>query len=161
MKPKHQFREANIEDLAILCQWTLDLMAHEAVDESLELPLNSDLKNKIANWLRTLIESENALFIVAIDDNETPCGCVLGMLQMAPNDFVDFNMHGLVQMIWVEPEYRRHGIAQQLLQHMEQTFTNLDVPFCEISYSVTNQEAESFWHDNGYKPVSKTCRKFL
>ena len=136
-------------------------MKHEAIDSSLEIPLTADVDIKIANWLTALIKSDSALFIIAESENQQALGCVLGLLQVAPNDFVDCPVHGLIQMIWVTPEHRRHGLAGQLLEHMEQTFRNLDVPYCEISYSVTNDEAKGFWERNGYQAVSTTCRKFF
>ena len=161
MTPNYLFRKAESDDLDLLTQWTLELMQHEAVDDSLEVPLKPDIETKIENWLANLLKSDNALFIIAESEDNKAHGCILGLLQLAPNDFVASPIHGLIQMVWVTPEHRRHGLARQLLEHMEQTFRNLDVPYCEISYSVNNKEAKGFWLSNGYEPVSTTSRKFF
>ncbi len=161
LKSSIQFRESTASDLDILTDWTMQLMQHEAIDEKLELPLKEDVRDRISNWLGTLIESDSALFIIAEDESKQPIGCVLGLLQLVPNDFIEVQVHGLIQMIWVDPTYRRKGVAEALLNHMESTYKNLDIPYCEISYSMTNLEAESFWQKHGYSPVSVTCRKFL
>ena len=80
---------------------------------------------------------------------------------MAPNDFVDINAYGLIQMIWVEPQYRRTKLARALVEHMEEIFKNLNIPYCEISYSVVNNEAKGFWKKMDYSEFSTSCRKFL
>lgn len=161
MSHNYQFREAQPDDISLLTEWTLELMKHESVENSLEVPLKSDVDEKIAAWLSTLITSDNALYIIAETEEKVPCGCILGILQLAPNDFVDCAVHGLIQMIWVTPEFRRDGLARQLLEHMEQTFQNLEVPYCEISYSTSNEEAKGFWQTHGYEAVSTSCRKFF
>ena len=161
MTPNYLFRKAESDDLDLLTQWTLELMQHEAIDDSLEVPLKPDVDSKVENWLADLLKSDNALFIIAETEDKQPHGCILGLLQLAPNDFVVSPIHGLIQMVWVTPEHRRHGLAGQLLQHMEQTFRNLEVPYCDISYSVSNSEAEGFWQSNGYQTVSTSCRKFF
>ena len=138
MSSQYIFREATVSDLNLINQWTLDLIEHEALDASIELPLKTDYKEKVFQWLSTLINSENALFILAENTNSELHGCVLGMLQLVPNEFIDFTMQGLIQMVWVDKKYRRAGLAGQLVKQMEDSFKTLGVPYCEISFSVAN-----------------------
>lgn len=156
-----QFRQAFQADLPQLLEWTKALMAHEAIEEHLELPLKDNLDEKLNKWLETLLGNENALFIIAENADNQPSGCILGLMQLAPNDFIDFTIHGMIQMVWVEPNLRRSGLAGLLVEHMENTFRNLNIPYCEISHSMGNEEAAGFWQAKGYTPVSQTCRKFL
>jgi len=53
------------------------------------------------------------------------------------------------------------GLASQLVDYVEKTFKNIDIPYCEIQFSDTNQGAEAFWIKNGYQKVSHNCRKML
>lgn len=161
MADVYQFRLANEGDLEQLYTWTRALMDHEAIEKSLELPLKPDVDEKLKEWISALIANDSALFIIAEDESGQAYGCVLGLIQLAPNDFIDMTMHGIIQMVWVEPETRRTGLAAQLVEHMESTFKNLQIPYCEISYSITNDEARGFWQSVGYAPISQTCRKFL
>jgi len=161
MSKVYQFRQATDSDLPLLQQWTLALMDHEALPQEIELPLKADVDERIRQWIESTVNSDNALYIVAEDEQQKPCGCILGLMQLAPNDFIEHAIQGLIQMVWVIESERRHGLANQLVSHMEQTFKNLEIPFCEISFSVSNDEAKGFWLANNYQPVSQTCRKFL
>lgn len=161
MSGDYLFRQAAESDLNLLVNWTMDLMAHEALDNDLEIPLKSDIKTRIEQWINSLLKSDNALYIIADDSAGIPCGCILGIMQLAPNDFTEFTIQGLIQMVWVDESQRRNKLADQLVNHMEDTFKNLDIPYCEISFSISNQEAKGFWLTKGYQPVSQNCRKIL
>jgi ribosomal protein S18 acetylase RimI-like enzyme len=155
------YRQATQDDLDILLAWTLRLMEHERVEESLELPLKQDVSEQVSTWLSNLIENDNALIIIADDQGGKPLGGILGLVQLAANDFVDITVYGLIQMVWVDKDYRGQGIASSLVTYMEDTFKSLNIPYCEIQYSASNNEAKAFWVKTGYSTVSHTCRKFL
>jgi len=162
MTNQYHFRTASESDLPLLLKWTLALMKHEAMGDDIELPLHDNIEELLNEWLLALLSNDSALFIISDDaDSGVSKGCILGIIQLAPNSFVVHPSNGLIQMIWVEPETRRTGLAAELLTHMEQTFKNLNIPYCEINYSINNLEAESFWQSKGYQPVSQNCRKFL
>jgi len=160
----YSFREATIDDISLIKKWTDDLMNHEALDNNIELPLADDIEKLIEDWLMNLITDNNSLIIIATDEAPSPpldVGFIVGLLQLQPNNFTQFNMHGVVQMLWVDPAQRKKGLARQLVKHMEDTFINLNVPYCEIQYSDSNDEAVDFWENAGYKKISHSCRKIL
>ena len=160
----YSFREAAIDDISLIKQWTNDLMVHEALDKNTELPLADDIEQLIEDWLMNLITDNNSLIIIASDEATNPplnLGFIVGLLQLQPNNFTQFNMHGVIQMLWVDPKQRKKNLASQLLIHMEDTFKNLKVPYCDIQYSDTNKEAEAFWDKAGYTKVSHSCRKIF
>ncbi|MFT5453073.1 MAG: ribosomal protein S18 acetylase RimI-like enzyme [Enterobacterales bacterium] len=164
MPDTYSFREAKINDLPLIVKWTEDLMEHEAMDESIEISLDDNVSELVSDWLTNLITDNNSLIIIATDDSQTPAkatGLIIGYLQLQPNNFTIFNMHGVIQLVWVEKELRKTGLATQLVLHMEDTFKNLNVPYCEIQYSDSNSEAKAFWEKSGYTKVSHTCRKML
>ncbi len=163
---KHHFtfREATIEDLSLILKWTQSLMDHEAMDKDIELPLNHNIYELLEEWLKNLISDNNSLLIIATNESVNPhhtCGLIIGYLQLQPNNFTPFNMHGVIQMVWVEEDYRTKGLARQLVTHMEDTFKNLKIPYCEIQYSDANKEAKAFWEKSGYQVVSHSSRKML
>lgn len=162
MPNNYSFKEANIDDLAQILTWTLALMEHEALDESIELKLSDNISELVEEWLKNLISDDNSLIIMAIDQSlNIPKGLIIGYMQIQPNNFTNFEMHGVIQMVWVEKEQRLQGLAKELVQHMEDTFINLKIPYCEIQYSESNIEAKSFWSKAGYRLVSHSCRKML
>ena len=162
MLNNYSFREATPEDLSLILKWTEELMDHEALDISIELPLVNNISELLENWLINLIDDDNTLIIIANDEQQNiPKGIIIGYLQIQPNEFTVFEMHGVIQMVWVEKDQRKQGLAMQLVRHMEDTFKNLKVPYCEIQYSASNKEAAAFWSKVGYKQVSYNSRKML
>ena len=162
MPDNYSFREANINDLPLILKWTEELMDHEAMDKSIEISLNENISELVSDWLKNLITDNNALIIIASDDSPPPSkalGIIIGYMQLQPNNFTVFNMHGVIQMVWVEKKFRKKGLATLLVKHMEDTFKNLKIPYCEIQYSDSNSEAEAFWEKSGYQKVSHSCRK--
>lgn len=156
------FQEAELEDLPMILSWTEALMEHEALEKSIELPLKDNISLLIEEWLKKLITDENSLIIIAIEkDQKQAHGLIIGYLQLQPNEFTIFNTHGVIQLLWVVKEQRRKGLALQLLNQMEDTFKNLQIPYCEIQYSTANKEAEDFWAKSGYLVVSHNSRKML
>jgi ribosomal protein S18 acetylase RimI-like enzyme len=160
MTTDFNFREATMADLELLVTWTSELMRHERLDESIELPLANDIDGKLNTWLAGLVEDNNCLVIMA-EDAKGPCGLAIAAIQAQPNGFTPFEMHGVIQMVWVEPALRKQGLANILVGYIEQTFKALKVPYCEIQYSATNKEAEGFWAKMGYQVVSHNSRKML
>ena len=161
MPTTYSFREATLDDLPIILGWTESLMEHEALDTLFELELSSDISSQLKTWVRNLISDENTLIIIAIDDSSNaPVGVIIGYLQQQPNAFTIYESHGVIQMVWVDVHRRQQGLAAKLVQSMEETFINLSIPYCEIQYSQSNKEAESFWHKVGFHVVSHTSRKF-
>jgi len=159
---EYSFREASINDLPLILKWTEQLMDHEALADDLELPLTNNISELLQDWLKNLISDDNSLIIVAMDNIlNIPQGLIIGYLQQQPNKFSQFTLHGVIQMVWVEKEHRKKGLAKQLVIHMEDTFKNLQIPYCEIQYSDSNKEAKAFWNKLNYQPVSHNCRKFL
>ena len=161
MSNNFTFRQANLFDIPQLIQWTKSLMKHEALDGSIELPLNQNLDLHLQSWLESLITSSNALLIVSLDEDNQYAGCILGLIQEVPNEFLRINLHGVIQMIWVEPDKRRSGLAKNLVNDIEKLFLEMDIKYSEIGYSQSNVEAQKFWQKMNYTPVSITSRKIL
>lgn len=158
----YTFREANLEDLSLILKWTEELMKHESLSKNLELPLVKNVSQLVEQWLQNLITDNNSLIIIAMEEPlSIPKGVIIGYMQLQPNEFTVFNMHGIIQMVWVAKNHRQKGLAKQLVKHMEDTFKNVEIPYCEIQYSDSNEEAKAFWKKLGYQAVSHNCRKFL
>lgn len=162
MPSTYSFREATVEDLSLILKWTEALMEHEVLDKSIALPLADNISELVKDWLKNLISDDNSLIIIATDELlKSPHGLIIGYIQLQPNNFTVLNMHGVIQLVWVEKEQRKKGLALQLVNHMEDTFKNLQVPYCEIQYSASNSEAKAFWKKAGYQVISQSCRKMF
>ena len=155
------FKEASTADKELLLKWTKELMAHESVDEDLELPLVDNIDEKLEQWLENLLIDPNCLLIIASDKRLRPAGLIIAAVQAMPNDFTPLEAHGLIQMVWVDPEFRQQGLAKELVLTLEKTFEEMGIPYCEIQYSSVNVEAAIFWKKLGYQVVSYNARKFF
>ncbi len=158
------FREATVEDLPLILKWTEQLMAHESLDKTIELQLKENISQLLEEWLKNLISDNNSLIIIAIDKSKRPvcsAGLIVSYIQLQPNDFTQYALHGVIQMVWIDKKYRNNGLASQLVDYVEETFIDMSIPYCEIQYSNTNHEAEAFWHKSGYQKTSHNCRKIL
>ena len=94
MSDTYSFREANIDDLPLILKWTEDLMEHEALDKSIELPLNENIDELVSDWLKNLILDNNSLIIIATEkaqDSDKASGLIIGYLQLQPNNFTICN----------------------------------------------------------------------
>lgn len=161
MTTPYLFREANIDDLSSILNWTESLMDHEALDSIIELELSTDIAIELKTWLTNLIDDDNTLIVIAINElTKSPVGIIIGYLQSQPNKFTIYEVHGVIQMVWVDLEQRQQGLAAKLVNAIEETFVNLDIPYCEIQYSQSNTEAAAFWEKVGFQVVNHTSRKF-
>ncbi len=158
------YREATLEDWPLILKWTKQLMAHERLNNDIELQLKKNISFLLEEWLKNLIADNNSLVIITSDNSKTPpspVGLIIGLIQIQPNNFTLYEFHGVIQMIWVEQTYRNNGLASQLVSYVEESFKQMDIPYCEIQYSDTNHEAEEFWFKSGYQKVSCNSRKML
>ena len=162
MEDSYIFKEAEAGDLNQILQWTEALMEHELLSDDIELQLADNISGLLEEWIKHLIIDHNSLLIIAQDSNhQEPKGLIIGYMQAQPNNFTIFEMHGVIQMVWVEPSERKKGLARKLVAQMETTFCNLHLPYCELQYSDSNLEAKAFWDQMGYKITSHSCRKIF
>jgi GNAT superfamily N-acetyltransferase len=53
---------------------------------------------------------------------------------------------------WVEPNFRKKGIARRLCSEIEKWFGGAGEKYIELQYLVGNDEAEMSWAKLGYQP---------
>jgi len=151
------FRQANVADLDLLLTKTLELHQHE--DTGL-LPHAEHFESKLRSWLEHCLGDTNYLFILAYD-GQTFAGFVGLTSVINDNGFLKYPLKGLIQLLWVEPEFRGLGIAGQLLRMAESCLKDIGVGFIEVNYTASNQLAQSFWQKSGYSPYATTVVKLL
>lgn len=155
---KFALRQAQVDDLPLLCQWTMSLQQEETGPD--DLPVLVDLGERLYPWLENYLRDPNALLLIAETEGRA-CGFGLGFLASQPNSFTPYLFHGVIQLIWIEPAQRRHGIAAQMVNAMEDVFREHGVPYIDIQHTAVNQLATNFWQNAHYNQVAVTRRKFL
>ncbi|MDR0288014.1 MAG: GNAT family N-acetyltransferase [Clostridiales bacterium] len=83
--------------------------------------------------------------------NDKPAGFVCGEIHRS---MCYKTKHGSVGELFVEEEYRRHGIATRLIQEVEDIFKKSGIITVDIATSVNNNTAQAVYSSCGY--IGKT-----
>lgn len=150
-------RKAESHDLTQILNWTLKLHFHE--DDGSLLPHESFEEN-LAQWLEKDIKNSSSLYLIGII-NDQPVAFIAGSQVINDNGFLKSPTKGIIQLLWVEPDYRAHGIAQKLLATIEECFSEIGIGYIECTYTANNSEAKAFWQKHKFMPFSVSMRKFL
>lgn len=153
-------RQATPADQPHLLRWTMALQAYETTHGKAMLTVSENIEQHIAQWLIDLQKNSNTLILIAEADG-VPVGFILGLWQAQPNLFTIYQSHGCVQLIWVDDDYRQHGVAAQLLNQMTAVLKELGAGYIEIQHIAAHIPAVHFWQKQGYEPCGIIRRKFL
>jgi len=152
-----QIREATIEDLDIITQYTLALNQHE--DDRL-IPAHQDFEHNLKNWLALELKNSQSLFLLA-EKNNRAIGFIGASSVINDNGFLANPVKGLIQLLWVDNSVRRHNVAAKLVEEIELCFKQVGIEYIECSYTCINNVAKIFWDTLGYSGHSITARKFI
>lgn len=160
--PDYRIRTAGSNDLDYVHRAALALDRLERnPDSEFALKTRRDFPDMLQVWLTNLLADPQALALIAENCEGVSVGFILGFVQPQTNPFTVYAQHAIIQLVWVENDFRRHGIAGLLVETMETCFRELGIPYCEIQYTTQNPAAEGFWSARGYRQDHVTCRKFL
>ncbi|WP_196137296.1 GNAT family N-acetyltransferase [Aliikangiella sp. G2MR2-5] len=154
------FEQANAKDLPFLTASSLALQEFESKDEDLPLSLNKNFEKEIYAWLSEEINNPSSLLFLINSENRD-IGFAFIKILSSPNSFTEYKSFGLIQSIWIEPEYRKKNIGKQVVALAEEIFKEQNIPYYEVNFTATNKTAEDFWKQCGLRVTSKTARKFL
>jgi len=152
-KPHFAIREATEADLPVLVEFLIKLALHVA--DSGPQKLKRKEYQRLMGVLRAALEDESKRLFVA----DSPEAGLVGMgyvyvyrsqgiwEQVDPEEY----RTGVIDDVWVEPEYRGLGIFKALLKRL--------VAFAEahhahdliLEYSATNRQARAVWTRLGFK----------
>jgi ribosomal-protein-alanine acetyltransferase len=102
-------------------------------------------KQHIAN----LLSDYNCISLVA-KTNGKIVGFIIGMIHIERNALV-----GHILTVDVSPSHRRRGIAQRLLQKLEEIFKEKGVKSCRLEVREDNIAALKLYQKLGYKKIGK------
>jgi ribosomal-protein-alanine N-acetyltransferase len=100
-----------------------------------------------ARVMQQFAEARNALTVVG--ENEAT-GEIAGFC-IAHVERAGKGLRAYVVTLDVAPQYRRHGLARQMMQHMEQQAAEAGCASVELHVSVENAGAIAFYDAEGYE----------
>lgn len=163
-KMKNQFaiRRAVLSDLDVLVEFLAKLALHVAGEKIRSL--KNEERDRLMSVLRSSLADPDKLLVVA----ETSTARLVGMgyIYVWRNqgiweqaEEVEFKS-GIIDDVWVEPDYRKLGIFSAILQELVAFAECHDIDELILEYAVSNKEAAATWTKLGFKPTGVRAAAF-
>jgi ribosomal protein S18 acetylase RimI-like enzyme len=126
------YRPLNPDDHAVICTHR-NLMFTEMGKDPVELAQAMDL---YAAWLTPRLADGSYFGFLVEDGKEVIAGVGLRILDFAPGpNHPSADQRGYVLDVYVQPQYRGQGIANQLMQHAEDELRGRGVTYATLHAS--------------------------
>ena len=108
-------------------------------------------------FLTSLIARE--LLILAVDEDQN----IIGMGTISPDNFFLDGGPSIwnVADVWVDNNYRKNGVATELVNSLEKIALNLGADEIRLDVYSKNREAFALYYSLGYGALKETLRKKL
>ncbi|EBA01387.1 Predicted acetyltransferase [Marinobacter sp. ELB17] len=155
-------REAREEDLPVLVDFLAKLALH--VSGAPPQNLRKNEHNRLLNVLRSSLGDDNKLLTVA----ENPDAGIIGMGYIyvwhsqgiwEQAEALVYKS-GIIDDVWVEPEFRNLGIFRALLQELVGFAESHHVHELILEYAESNKEAKAAWAKLGFKTTGIRAAAF-
>ena len=152
---KYQIREAVEDDLTILVKFLAKLALH--VSGAQPQNLKEDEHERLIAVLRSSITDDNKRLLVADVAGQGPVG--MGYVYLFHSQGIwEQTSHqelksGIIDDVWIEPEFRKMGIFQDLLRELVEFAHTRNASDLLVEYSASNKEAAAAWTRLGFNTV--------
>jgi len=146
-------RRATTADQEKILNLRIKLQQHVEQSNPLIWRITKAGRQKLVHDVSHLLTNDTSLVLVAEQDNNIvgfAYGQILKRIEYEPNEA------GIIGMIFVLENYRRHGIGTQLIHKLCKYFEVENVSHISLRYVLGNKEAEAFWQHLGFKPIIYT-----
>ena len=148
-------RKALVSDIDVLVQCHKRFMEHHInIDKRFLLRQGVE-----KNWKKQILDSLNDPFtlILVAEVDSIIAGCSYTIIKNGAKDFGPEKI-GYLCDVFVEPDYRRQGIAHQFLSAAQKWLQENEINTIEASWSVHCVEAQNCWRSLGFIPLSTSGR---
>jgi len=100
-------------------------------------------------FLREMLESEDAIVLVAVDN-----GRIVGYSSSRISEHpptLEHDNYGEITDMAVTAEYQRKGIGERMLKRICEWFESRNIDRIELSAAANNQISYSFWKKHGFQ----------
>lgn len=118
-----------------------------------------------SGWIKRASTNDEAFFAIAYPLNadskpqlDKPAGYVTGSFHQEAPLFIQ-NRFGYIADLWVEPDYRRHQIGQQLLDAAFDWFKTQNIDRVQLEVDVNNAGGLNFWRKMGFEDFEIVMRR--
>jgi GNAT superfamily N-acetyltransferase len=144
-------REAVADDLdALIRLHGLFMEHHVACDD--RFTLRSGVTEKWRERISAAVDDPETLVLVAVEGTDF-VGCAYTLIRPGAMDFGPDRI-GYLCDVFVEPRYRRNGIARRFLSASQSWLREREIHTIEASWAVGSDEAQCTWPSLGLTPIS-------
>ena len=147
-------KEAIKEDVKEINNLLTDLIQDERqYDENIN-------KNYIVkNYYEQFLDKKDSCIIVAKDENNTILGYGFGFIMDHGN--VYDNKMAQLDAVYIKPEYRKKGIARQIIQYFSEWSKQNKALYIELKVCNNNKKAIELYEKEGFSIDKKILKKKL
>lgn len=159
---RYLIREAVEDDVPVLVEFLAKLALH--VSGGPPLDLEEDERDRLIAVLRSSLTNPDKQLVVA----EVPGAGLVGMgyIYISINQGIwEQTSHveyrsGIIDDVWVEPDFRRLGIFPDLLRKLVAFAESCGAYELVLEYSASNKEAKAAWTRLGFKTIGIRAAAF-
>src|SRR5215470_10147241 len=143
-------REWNRKDLIELQTKWLDYCRRATRSD---MQLKRGAEDAMMRWLTSRFKESSSIGYVA-ENGETVAGFLIGRVddwESVP-PVIESRRIGIIDAVYVGEDFRRHGIATQLIQRAIDKMQEADVVAVETIYEAWNEASAQMWHRAGFAP---------
>jgi len=150
MSDEINYGPATIKDLDKLVALQEKLArAHEDIDKFYSLQAN--FQKQVKTFFTEQLASKNSMFYLAQSG-----GKIVGYIFCMYKEWIPifkYRKHATILDIYVEPDYRRRGVAKRLFVESKRFAKRISADFLVLDVDVSNTAAINLYTKNGLKPL--------
>lgn len=113
----------------------------------------------VKNYYEQFLKKKDSCLIVAKDENNNIFGYGFGFIMNYGN--VYDNKIAQLDAVYIKPEYRKKGIARQIIQYFTEWAKNNKVSYIELKVCNNNNKAIELYEKEGFVTDKKILKKKL
>lgn len=149
-------RASTADETAIARLWQALSDEHVRLDVRLPVPVAGAAHHYAARLVETLDDPMTRTFVAEAGGRVV--AYILGAVIDLQPDLFEYVETGFIADVYVEPGYRRQGIARALVQTLNDWFAAQGVRHTEWQVAAANPAAVHFWEAVGGRPVTVRMR---
>jgi GNAT superfamily N-acetyltransferase len=147
------------DEEAIARLWRALSDYHVRLDRRLPVPTDGAAEQYAARLLEQRDDPSTRAVVADVDGRVV--GYLLGAVIDLQSDLFEYVDTGFIADIYVDPEYRRQGIARRLVEAINGWFADEGVRRVEWQAAVANPDAIRFWEALGGRAITVRMRMEL
>lgn len=109
-------------------------------------------EQRYESWLGKLVKSDRNVFLVAEDQTNQKLAGFLAATIEREIPIYRLQEFAFIHDLWVEPEYRRSGVARQLVMEAMEQLQKLGVAQIRLDTAAINETARKLFSECGFRP---------